>query len=441
MKSGRVKIPFNGGDILTGLPSLAWGKTNMKQEVKDYFYIAVGIFIYSAAVTVFMLPYGLTSGGVSGVSAIIYYATGFEVQYTYVIINACLLIAAIRELGLKFCLKTIFGVAAMTFFLWLIQRLLEVPDPDNPGQLILPRLMGPEAHFGACVLGAIAEGVGLTFCFEHSGSTGGTDIIAAIVNKYRNMSLGTVLMVCDIIVITSCYFVFHDWFRVIYGYVMLVICSFTLDYCMNRRHQSVQFLIFSRNPEPIANAITKTGRGVTMLDGQGWYTHTERKVVLSIIRKREQTAMLRMIKAIDPYAFVSMSNADGVWGEGFDKIKVSENRKTRSKHTLVCATDNADKLSAATKTLGDKFDIRSLQQVGCDTRRDFYSVVLGQEPRKRVAFVKKFFGFDAFYIADDGHVTFLQGDYDAPKYEFQDFKDIDSLRQYLDTKPTPKART
>lgn len=436
----RMKIPFNG-DMMTGLPSLTVGKVNIYQEIRDYFLIAFGIFIYAAAVTVFMLPYGLTSGGVSGVSAIIYYATGFEIQFTYIIINALLLIAAIRVLGFKFCLKTIFGVASMTFFLWLIQRLLEVPDPENPAQKILPKLMGPEAHFGACVLGAIAEGVGLTFCFEHNGSTGGTDIVAAIVNKYRNMSLGTVLMVCDIIVISSCYFIFHDWFRVIYGYVMLVICSFTLDYCMNRRHQSVQFLIFSRNPQPIANAITKTGRGVTMLEGEGWYTHTERKVILSIIRKREQTAMLRLIKAIDPYAFVSMSNAGGVWGEGFDKIKVTEDRKTRGRRTLAYATNNEAKIEAASRVLGDKYDVRSLLQIGCDTRRDFYSVVLGQEPRKRVAFVKKFFGFDAFYISDDGQVTFLQGNHDAPKYEFQDFENLTALKQYLETAGSIKAKT
>ena len=305
-------------------------KSVIVQEVKDYFFIALGIVIYSMGVTLFMLPYGLTSGGVGGISAIVYYATGFEIQNTYIIINALLLVAAIKVLGLKFCIKTIYGVVVMTFFLWLLQRLVEVPDPENPAHKILPKLIGPEAYFMACVLGAIVEGVGLTFCFENNGSTGGTDIIAAIVNKYKNMSLGTVLMCCDIIIISSCYFIFHDWFRVIYGYVMLVICSFTLDYCMNRRHQSVQFLIFSRNPEPIANAINETHHGVTLLEGEGWYTHTERKVILSIIRKREQAAMLRMIKRIDPYAFVSMSMAGGVWGEGFDKIKVSENKILKS---------------------------------------------------------------------------------------------------------------
>ena len=141
-----MKIPFNG-DMLTGLPSLTMGKVNIHQEIKDYFLIAVGIFIYSAAVTIFMLPYGLTSGGVSGVSAIIYYATGFEIQFTYVIINACLLIAAIKVLGLKFCLKTIFGVAVMTFFLWLLQRLVEVPDPDHPA---LGRQTAKRAIMDAC---------------------------------------------------------------------------------------------------------------------------------------------------------------------------------------------------------------------------------------------------------------------------------------------------
>ena len=369
------------------------------QEAKEYFFIALGIFAYSFGVTLCMLPYGLTSGGVSGISAIIYYATGFEIQYSYVIINICLLAAAVKVLGLKFCLKTIWGVGTMTFFLWLLQRLLEVPDPDNPGHMILPKLMGPEAHFMACVLGAIAEGVGLTFCFENNGSTGGTDIIAAIVNKYRNMSLGTVIMVCDIIVISSCYFVFHDWFRVIYGYVMLVLCSVTLDYCMDRRHQSVQFLIFSRNPAPIANAINQTHHGVTLLEGEGWYTHTERKVIVSIIRKREQAMMLRMIKNIDPYAFVSMSNASGVWGEGFDKIKVTEDKKQKKKRILVFASNSQHKLAEVRAIMGDQYEIRSLADIGCHIDIPERASTIQGNALLKARFVKRYFGFDC--IADD----------------------------------------
>ena len=374
-------------------------KANILQEVKDYFFIAFGIFIYAAGVTIFMLPYGLTSGGVSGVSAIIFYATGFEIQNTYIIINVCLLIAAVKVLGFKFCLKTIYGVFAMTLFLWLLQRLIEIPDPAVPGSYVLPKLVGPEAHFMACVLGAITEGIGLSFCFEHNGSTGGTDIVAAIVNKYHNMSLGTVLMFCDLIIISSCYFIFHDWFRVIYGYVMLFICSFTLDYCMNRRHQSVQFLIFSRNPESIANAITQSHRGVTVLDGEGWYTHTERKVLLSIVRKREQTTMLRLIKSIDPYAFVSMSNAGGVWGEGFDKIKVSESKKQKSKRLLVFASNSQHKLAEVRAILGDKYEIRSLADIGCYIDIPEQAGSIQGNALLKARFVKRYFGFDC--IADD----------------------------------------
>lgn len=409
-----------------------WGS-----ELKDYAFIAVGVILYAIGMTVFMLPYSLTTGGVAGISSIIYYVTGVEVQVTYIIINAILLVVAVKVLGVRFCIKTIYAVALMTFVLWFLQRLIEVPDPANPKMMMLAKLIGDES-FMACVLGAIFEGVGLYICFEHNGSTGGTDIIALIVQKFRTMSLGSILMTCDVIIISSCYFVFHDWFRVIYGFVLLFISSMTLDYCIRRRHQSVQFMIFSRNPNAIADAIVSTGHGVTVLDGEGWYTHTDRKVVVSIIRQREQVVMQRMINQIDPYAFVSMTDASGVWGEGFDAIKVKDNkpRSARNKKNavLVCVTNNTTKIDTAQQVLGDYYDVRSLLQVGCDTRKEFYSVVLGQEPRRRVSFVKKFFGFDAFYLAKDGTVTLVQGNYDQNEYDITEHKNLEELKQYLEIK-------
>ncbi len=388
-------------------------------------------------VTVFMLPYNLTTGGVAGISSIIYYVTGIEVQVTYVIINAILLVIAIKELGIRFCMKTIYAVFSMTFVLWAMQRIIEVPNPNNPDTYILPQLIGEES-FMACVLGAILCGTGVALCFANNGSTGGTDIIAAIVNKYRNMSLGTVIMACDVVIISSCYFIFHDWFRVIYGFVMLFICSATIDYWMRRRHQSVQFMIFSRNPDAIADAIINTHHGVTILDGEGWYTHTDRKVIVSVIRSREQAMIQRMVKQIDPYAFVSMTEASGVWGEGFDKMKVSEKKRKEDKNKknaiLVCVTNNTTKIDTAQQALGEYYDIRSLLQVGCDTRKEFYSVILGQEPRKRVSFVKKFFGFDAFYLAKDGSVTLVQGDYDQAEYDFTQHASLEAMKTYLDGK-------
>ena len=324
----------------------------------------------------------------------------------------------------------------MTFVLWLFQRIIERPDPSNPGHMILPQLIGNES-FMACVLGAILCGSGVALCFESNGSTGGTDIIAAIVHKYKPMSLGSVIMACDIVIISSCYFVFHDWFRVIYGFVMLIICSITIDYCMRQRQQSVQFMIFSRNAEAIADAIVSTHHGVTMLEGEGWYTHTDRKVVISVIRRREQATIQRMIKEIDPYAFVSMTDASGVWGEGFDIMKVSRDKKAKAKKAariLVCATNNATKIDTARTALEDKYDVRSLLQIGCDTRKEFYSVILGQEPHKRLSFVKRFFGFDTFYMDKDGKVTLVEGDYTFAEYQFSEYASLEDMKKYLDSR-------
>lgn len=417
-------------------------KSYIFNELKDYALISAGVILYAIGVTVFMLPYSLTTGGVAGVSSIIYYATGIEVQVTYIIINALLLIAAIKVLGIKFCIKTIYAVFLMTFVLWLFQRIIEVPDPDHPGQMMLPQFIGKES-FMACVLGAILCGSGVALCFEHNGSTGGTDIIAAIVHKYKHMSLGSVIMACDIVIISSCYFVFHDWFRVIYGFVMLIICSITIDYCMRQRQQSVQFMIFSRNAEAIADAIVSTHHGATMLEGEGWYTHTDRKVIISVIRRREQATIQRMIKEIDPFAFVSMTDASGVWGEGFDIMKVSRDKKAKTKKTariLVCATNNATKIDTARTSLGERYEVRSLLQIGCDTRKEFYSVILGQEARKRLSFVKRFFGFDTFYMAKDGKVTLVEGKYTVAEYSFTEFASLEDMRQYLDKQKKDDAQ-
>ena len=369
---------------------------NITLELKDYFFITLGVSIYALGVNIFMLPYGLTTGGVIGIATILYYLTEWNVNSTYLVINVCLLVVAIKTLGFRFCAKTIYGVMSMTVILGLFQDLIATTDAD--GHLVFPHLLGDET-FMACVLGGITDGIGLYLCFENNGSTGGTDIIAAIVNKYRQTSLGSVILACDVIIISSCYPVFNDWFRVIYGFVLMFICSFTLDYCLNRRHQSVQFLIFSRNPGAIANAIIKNGYGVTMLDGEGWYTHTERKVLISIIRSRQQITVLRLIKSIDPYAFVSMSNANGVWGEGFDKMKVNLEKAQKDKRVLVFASNSTHKLAEVRAILGDKYDIRTLTDIGCTMDIPEKAGSIQGNALLKARFVKRYFGFDC--IADD----------------------------------------
>ena len=272
----------------------------MLRETSDYLMIALG-----------MILYGITTGGVPGIASIIYFATGFPVQYTYFAINFFLLLLSLKVLGLKFSIKTIFAVFVLTFFLSVIQKM-------TAGVSLLH-----DQPFMACVLGASFCGSGIGIAFSANGSTGGTDIIAAVINKYRNVSLGRVILICDMIIITSSYFVLHDWEKVVYGFVTLYVSSFVLDQIVNSARQSVQFFIISKHYEEIGHRINiDMHRGVTVIDGTGLYTGSGVKMMFVLAKKRESTTIFRLIKDIDPDAFVSQSAVIGVYGEGFDHIKV-----------------------------------------------------------------------------------------------------------------------
>lgn len=287
------------------------------RESKDYLSITFGIICYALGWTCFLLPYQITTGGVTGVSAIIYYATGIEIQVSYFFINAVFLIFALKILGFKFCVKTIYAVFAMTFFLWLFQEMMK----DETGKFML--LIGEGQDFMGCVLGACLCGIGIAIVFLNNGSTGGTDIIAAIINKYRDVTFGRMIMYCDIVIISSCYFIFHDWRRVVFGYATLIIMSIIMDYFINSARQSVQFLIFSKEYKKIADAVTvNLHRGVTIIDGEGWYSKSQVKMIILLAKRRQSINIFRLIKDIDPNALVSQSNVVGVYGEGFDRIKV-----------------------------------------------------------------------------------------------------------------------
>ncbi|MBP3552323.1 MAG: YitT family protein [Bacteroidaceae bacterium] len=292
------------------------------RETKDYLTITLGLMAYAMGWCLFLLPYQISTGGVTGISAIIYYATGVEMQISYFLINAAFLAVALYILGLKFCLKTIFSVAMLTFFLDFFQEMMK----DEGGNLI--QLIGPGQDFMACVIGSIFCGVGIAVVFIVGGSTGGTDIIAAIVNKYKAVTFGRMIMVCDIVIISSCYFIFEDWRRVVFGFVTLIIISVAIDYIVNSARQSVQFLIFSKKYEEIGEAVmTEVNRGVTVLDGTGFYSKQPVKVLCILAKKSEAIHIFRLVKDIDPNAFISQSNVVGVYGEGFDQIKVKSKKK------------------------------------------------------------------------------------------------------------------
>ncbi|MCP3895414.1 MULTISPECIES: YitT family protein [Bacteroides] len=292
-------------------------KSDVMRELRDYTFITLGLISYALGWAAFLIPYQITTGGTTGISAIIYYSTGFPIQWSYFIINAVLMTFAIRILGPKFSIKTTYAIFVLTFLLWFFQ-LIMVDEVKQPLQLL-----GEGQDFMACIIGAIMCGIGLGIVFNNNGSTGGTDIIAAIVNKYKDVTLGRMIMYCDIIIISSCYFIFNDWRRVIFGFVTLFIISFVLDWIVNSARQSVQFFIFSKDYEKIADRIiVETHRGVTVLSGTGWYSKQDVKVLVVLAKKSQSLQIFRLVKDIDPNAFISQSSVIGVYGEGFDRLKV-----------------------------------------------------------------------------------------------------------------------
>lgn len=303
-------------------------KLNFFQEFRDYLLITFGLLCYAVGFNCFQLPYQITTGGVAGAGAVIFYATGFPVQWTFFIVNIFLLGLAVKVLGWKFCMKTIYAVFMLTFLLGFVKEVMIHYAAMHPGvydQLAAhyPPQVIHDNPFMSCVLGAAIEGIGLGIIFLSNGSTGGTDIIAAIINKYKDVTLGQMMMLCDFIIITSSILLpDSDINNLLYGYCTLIITNLLLDYVVDRGRQSVQFFIFSEHYDDIASAINLTHRGVTVLSGQGWYTKQDRKVLVVLAKKRESPTIFRIIQSIDPGAFVSQSKVIGVFGYGFDKIKV-----------------------------------------------------------------------------------------------------------------------
>ncbi|HEY5509291.1 MAG TPA: YitT family protein [Paludibacter sp.] len=280
-------------------------------DIREYIFIAFGLFLYAGAWKAFLLPHKITGGGATGVGALVYYATGIPISITYFSINAVLLLIAIRTIGLKFSLRTIYGVAIMTFFFSVLP------------QAVQGTFVGKDDNFMACVIGGLLSGVGIGIIFLANGSSGGTDIIAKVVNKYRNITLGRILLYCDVLIICSSYFLkFGSIERIVYGLTAMAITTIAVDMVINGVRQSVQFFIFSKEYEQIATRINiDVHRGVTILDGMGWYSKEPVKVITVVARKNESIKIFRIVKDIDPNAFISQSSAIGVYGEGFDIIK------------------------------------------------------------------------------------------------------------------------
>lgn len=281
----------------------------------DYLRLVIGVAIYAAGYAVFMLPYKIVSGGMGGISALIFFKTGFPAQYCYFIINMVLLLFAWRIMGFRYVFRTVTATVLITAAMEFFQDIITQAD----GTLMC---IAGEDRFMAMVIGGCLEGLGLATVFQAGGSTGGSDIIASCVNKYKDVQLGRMMLYLDLVIVGSSYLIQQNIEDVVVGYCTMFVAMYMLDHVMNLANQSVQFTIISNRYEDIANMVnTKINRGVTMLHGEGWYSKESRPVLIIMAKKREKSAILQVINAIDKSAFVTVSNVEGVFGEGFDQIK------------------------------------------------------------------------------------------------------------------------
>ena len=286
-------------------------KGKLWRQLRDYGIITIAMLLGVFGLNLFLLPNEITTGGIIGVASIVYWGTGIPVQETFFVINAVLLLVALKVLGWHFCAKTVYGVVVFTV-----------------ASAVLQRVMPPDLHlladqkFMACMVGAVFLGTSVGLGLSAGGSTGGSDVIAAMVHKYRDVSLGHIILFCDLTIITSSYVVLRDWEKVLYGYVLLFVISFVVDHIVNSLRQSVQFFIISDKYQEIGEAINEIAdRGCTMLNGNGFFTKKDKKVIFCIAKKSESNFIFELIDEIDPNAFVAQSAVVGVYGQGFDHVK------------------------------------------------------------------------------------------------------------------------
>lgn len=312
-------------------------KKNVLTFFKEYSLITLGILLYVVAWAIFLVPNNLVGGGVSGVASIVQYGTnGFiKIGTTYFFINAILLIIALFILGKSFGGKTVYAVIVASIGLNVLQDVIP--------REIVQALAVDNGKLMSTIMGGIMAGVGIGLTMSQGGSTGGTDIIALIVNKYRNVSPGRMILWMDVVIILSSMLVpsytadgtLLPWTEkvttVVYGFILVMVNSTVIDLYLSGSKQSVQLFILSRKFEQIADVITHDlHRGVTVLDGKGWYTKNNTEVLMVLTRKSDLSILLRTIKSIDPDAFLSVASVTGVYGKGFDSIK----GKVKGKNSL-----------------------------------------------------------------------------------------------------------
>lgn len=307
--------------------------TSIFISLKEYVIITLGMLLYIVGWSVFLVPNQLVGGGVSGLASVVQYATNGAIKmgYTYFVVNVVLLIIAMFILGNKFGFKTIYAIVIASVGLNVFQEIIPAD--------ICQTLAVENGKLMSSIMGGLMAGVGIGLCMSQGGSTGGTDIIALIVNKYRNVSPGKMILAMDVVIILSSLLVpiqdadgsimqFNEKITTcVYGFILIVVNGTVLDMVIAGTRQSVQLFILSKKHKEIADAITNDlHRGVTVLNGMGWYTKEPTEVLMVLTRKYDLNVLLRYIKNIDPEAFLSVSTVTGVYGKGFESIKTGRKK-------------------------------------------------------------------------------------------------------------------
>ena len=301
-------------------------KKKLLKTAKDYLMITIGMLIYVFGYTAFILPNKIVTGGVTGLASLFGFGLGWNIAITYYVINIILLVIAFKSLGKQFVIRTIIGATMCSVLIGFMEPLF--PEPLVHGQ-----------KFMGAIIGSVMAAVGIATVFVNNGSSAGTDIIAAMVTKHTNISFGRMMLYCDLCIISSSYLIFHSVETIVYGLVFLIIFSIVCDMVINNNRQAVQFFIFSQKWEDIANAINnEANRGCTVLTGMGWYSKHDVKVLMVLCRRFESTHIMRIIKSIDSDAFISQANVNGVYGQGFDEVKVKLKSHTDG-HTSTPSTE------------------------------------------------------------------------------------------------------
>lgn len=283
-----------------------------KSNMKDFMFIVFGILLYAIGYTAFILPERVVMGGVAGLSALIYYATNIPAGISIFVLNITLLVIAFSALTKQFVVRTIVGVLLLSIFIGSLQPLFQA----------FPIITAGEDKFMHVLIGGMLSGAGLGVVFSHNGSTGGTDILTVLLTKHFNLSFGRAMQFIDCTIIGSSYLLFHSMETIVYGIVFTLVASYVCDFVVNGSRQTVQFLIISKHYKEIADTINRrVNRGVTVIEGKGWYSKENVEMLVVLSRKYESQDIFAVIKQIDPQAVVSQTFCHGVFGEGFDKIK------------------------------------------------------------------------------------------------------------------------